>query len=254
MNKTKTIIYTALFTAFICVATMVISIPVPFTNGFIHPGDSIIFIAAVMLPLPYAMFAAGAGSMLADLLLGYPHWALPTLVIKAIMALIIHIVMKKAKKSKSSVVTGITLSGIWFAFTGIVSYLLSSNAVSSSELLIGEIDTVTTLEELMQHLSSIQLELVAFAILLPILLIGFLWFIGKKANFNISVGQVLGMTMAGLWMVFAYYIVASFMYGSFISTILSIPLNLIQFLVGFFIALILLPFISKVVKPHIQKQ
>ncbi|WP_105618720.1 ECF transporter S component [Vallitalea okinawensis] len=250
MNKTKTIIFTALFTAFICVATMVISIPVPFTNGFIHPGDSIIFIAAVLLPLPYAMFAAGAGSMLADLLLGYPHWALPTLIIKAIMALLVHLAMKKAKNSKGSIVTGITLSGIWLAFTGIVSYLLSSNALSSSELLISEIDTVNTMDELMQHLSSIQLQLVAFAIILPVLLLAFLWFIGKKVEFHISIGQVLGMSMAGLWMVFAYYIVASFMYGSFISSILSIPLNLIQFLVGFFIALILLPFISKVAKMY----
>ncbi len=43
-----------------------------------------------------AVVAAGVGSMLADILLGYPQYALATLIIKSLMALVCFIIMRKA--------------------------------------------------------------------------------------------------------------------------------------------------------------
>ncbi|SCY27719.1 ECF transporter S component [Alkaliphilus peptidifermentans] len=74
-----------LLTALVAVSTMVISVPVPATEGFIHLGDSMIFLAAILFGKKKGAFSAGIGSALADILLGYTHWALPTLIIKGAM-------------------------------------------------------------------------------------------------------------------------------------------------------------------------
>lgn len=64
----------------------VLHIPLP-TGGYVHLGDMMIYIAASLLPLPYAMGAAAIGGALADIVTGYSMWALPTFIIKAIIVL-----------------------------------------------------------------------------------------------------------------------------------------------------------------------
>ena len=77
---------TALFAAAITVMTAyMLHIPLP-TGGYIHLGDALIYLAACLLPVPYAAAAAAIGAGLADLLTA-PMWVLPTLVIKAVLAL-----------------------------------------------------------------------------------------------------------------------------------------------------------------------
>lgn len=76
---------TALFAGAITVMTAyMLHIPIP-TGGYIHLGDALIYLAACLLPLPYAAAAAAIGAGLADLLTA-PMWVLPTLVIKALLA------------------------------------------------------------------------------------------------------------------------------------------------------------------------
>jgi Predicted membrane protein len=78
-----------LLIALVAVSTMVISVPVAATSGYIHLGDSVILISSIFFGWEYGLIAGGVGSMMADLLSGYAHWAPFTLVIKAIMGLII---------------------------------------------------------------------------------------------------------------------------------------------------------------------
>ncbi len=85
-DKVHLLTITALFAAAITVMTAyMLHIPIP-TGGYIHLGDALIYLAACLLPLPYAAGAAAIGAGLADLLTA-PMWVLPTLVIKAIIAL-----------------------------------------------------------------------------------------------------------------------------------------------------------------------
>lgn len=80
------LVLTALFAASITVMTAyMLHIPIP-TGGYIHLGDALIYLAACLLPLPYAAAAAAIGAGLADLLTA-PMWVLPTLVIKAVVVL-----------------------------------------------------------------------------------------------------------------------------------------------------------------------
>lgn len=76
---------TAMFTALICVATMIIQIPSPL-NGFVNFGDCFILIAAWVLGPWYGFAAGGIGSALADLFSGYAHYVPGTFVIKGLIA------------------------------------------------------------------------------------------------------------------------------------------------------------------------
>lgn len=105
MKHTSTfkIVLTALFAALICVATMLIQIPIPATGGYVNLGDGVILICAYLINPLYAVIAAGLGSMLADLLAGYASYALGTLVIKAGVALIASLIFNRfGRKAKTS--------------------------------------------------------------------------------------------------------------------------------------------------------
>ena len=85
-DKIHLLTITALFAAAIAVMTAyLLHIPIP-TGGYIHLGDALIYLAACLLPVPYAAAAAAIGAGLADLLTA-PMWVLPTLVIKAVIVL-----------------------------------------------------------------------------------------------------------------------------------------------------------------------
>ena len=90
--STFKIVITALFAALICVATMLVQIPIPATGGYANLGDGFILICAFLMHPAPAVCAAGLGSMLADILAGYVSYAPATLVIKAGAALIAALV------------------------------------------------------------------------------------------------------------------------------------------------------------------
>ena len=100
--STFKIVITALFAALICVATMLIQIPIPATGGYANLGDGIILICAFLMPPAYAVIAAGLGSALADILAGYVSYAPATLLIKAGVALIAALIFHKLGKGKNT--------------------------------------------------------------------------------------------------------------------------------------------------------
>ena len=85
-QNTRYLVLTALFAAAVAATTAyILHIPLP-TGGYIHVGDALIYLAATLLPLPWAMAAGAVGGALADLLTA-PMWALPTFVIKMLICL-----------------------------------------------------------------------------------------------------------------------------------------------------------------------
>ncbi len=87
--RLRNLVLAAVFAATIFISTAYLP-RVPIlggAGGYVHVGDTFIYFAACVLPLPYAMAAAAIGGALADALTGYIAWAPATLVIKALMAL-----------------------------------------------------------------------------------------------------------------------------------------------------------------------
>ena len=79
------VVMAALFAAIITVVTAYV-LHIPTGNGYIHLGDSFIFLAASLLPLPYAIAAAAVGAGLADALTA-PIWVIATVIIKSLIVL-----------------------------------------------------------------------------------------------------------------------------------------------------------------------
>ncbi len=78
---------TGLFAAMIAIMTAYIChIPVGANNGYIHFGDSLIYLAAALLPTPYALAAAAIGGGLADLMTS-PLWVPATIIIKMLITI-----------------------------------------------------------------------------------------------------------------------------------------------------------------------
>ncbi|BEP29696.1 ECF transporter S component [Helicovermis profundi] len=99
---TKKIVLAGVMAAMVTIGTMLIHVPTP-TKGYIHIGDSLVYLAGILLGPVLGSLAAGLGSMISDLLLGYAVYAVPTFIIKALDAFVVGYLYLKLSKNKTSV-------------------------------------------------------------------------------------------------------------------------------------------------------
>ena len=160
-SKTKRIVITALMTAMVCVATMIIKIPSPM-KGYLNIGDCIVLLCGWLLAPGYGFVAAGLGSALADLFSGYITYAPATFLIKGTMALIafgcFRLMNKRIGKLPSQII-GAVLAEIvmvlgYFVFEGFMYGFVPSavnipaNSVQGAAGLILGIILVKVIERL----------------------------------------------------------------------------------------------------------
>ena len=80
-QKLYRLVLAALFAALTFVATNIIRVPIPATDGYINLGDCVVLLGAFLLGPVYGAAAGGIGSALADILSGYAVFAPGTFVI-----------------------------------------------------------------------------------------------------------------------------------------------------------------------------
>lgn len=143
-DKLLKLVLAALFAALTCVATSLIHIPIPATNGYINLGDGMVLLSAFLLGPVYGAAAGGLGSMLADLLLGYASYAPGTLIIKAAMALCAALLFHglREKTKAASLIAGIVGEAVmvlgYFAYEStLLSYGLAAAASIPANCLQG---------------------------------------------------------------------------------------------------------------------
>ena len=127
-KKLHQLVTAAIFAAAVTVTTAyVLHIPLP-TGGYIHVGDALIYLCACLLPAPWAMAAGAVGAATADLLTA-PMWALPTLIIKAIICL--PFTSKQEKIICPRNVIAIVISGLLSpALYGVVNILFTGSTAA----------------------------------------------------------------------------------------------------------------------------
>lgn len=157
-GQTTKVVMTALMMGVIMVAIMFIKVPIPFTQGYVHFGDAMIFLSVLVLGWKYGAVAAAIGGALGDVLGGFPIWAPWTFAIKGIMAIIMGLFIAATMKKKQATIVGV-----------------------------------------------------------PVM-------------------QLLGMLLAGIFMVVGYYVAEGLMYGNWVTPALGVPWNVGQFVVGMVIA------------------
>jgi uncharacterized membrane protein len=135
----RTFTLTGLFAALVALSTMVIHVPVVATGGFVNVGDAMIFIAGILLGGKAGLLAGGIGSALADVLLGYSHWAPWTLVIKGIEGWIAGRLgspsFRGAKGLPKSVIMAQALAAAWM----VLGYYLAGGFMLGFKVALTEI-------------------------------------------------------------------------------------------------------------------
>lgn len=158
--STKRIVFSALLAALTCVATVIINIPSPL-KGYLNLGDCVVLLSGWLLTPVYGFLAAGIGSALADLFLGYTVYAPATFVIKGLMAVLAYGVFSLFGKKTHGFIARL-LSGIsaevlmicgYFIFEGLLygfvasSVNIPANAVQGAAGLILGLPLVKLLEK-----------------------------------------------------------------------------------------------------------
>ena len=138
----KLIAITAMCAALITVTTAFIKIPSPL--GYSHAGDSMIYLAASILPGPFGIIASSIGGALADLISGYPHWAIPTAIIKALNAVpfvLCRMAMKKRGKDEKIISPSSLLMLIPTTIVTIGGYFIANGLMYDFGAAIAELPT-----------------------------------------------------------------------------------------------------------------
>lgn len=163
MKDVKKLVMTALFAALCCVATMSIRIPVPATNGYIHPGDAMVILSGIFLGPVFGGLAAGIGSMLSDLLGGYMIYVPITFVVKALVAVAsyytFHSLVKKGKKQ----IIGCIASGICAIVIVAVGYFVCESFLYGTATA-----AVSIIPNIIQGISGLIISSILISVLSPI--------------------------------------------------------------------------------------
>lgn len=109
-HSTKQLTMAALFIAMTAVATMVISIPIPGTHGFVNLGDSFVLLGGLLFSHYYGALIGGVGSAMADLFLGYSFYAPITFIVKGVEGLLAGWIYRD---SKLSTIIAVVVAVIW---------------------------------------------------------------------------------------------------------------------------------------------
>ena len=135
-TKLQKLVLAALFAALTYVATNIIHIPTPATNGYVNLGDCMVLLGAFLLGPVYGAAAGGIGSMLADLFLGYGHYAPGTFVIKGLVALIAALLYEKLGRTQVSRIVGGVVSEIVMVlgYFGYASLLLGKGLAAAASI------------------------------------------------------------------------------------------------------------------------
>lgn len=236
---------TAVFTALVGVVTMIFSVYVPDTEGFFNVGESMVFLTALLFGPLVGSFAGGVGSMFADLLLGYPHYAPATLMIKACEGAVVGILAHKKPRFHPRY--------LWKTFTfciGLVAGLLLGGIGSlyysgTIQLYLGFPQPITP--NIILFVPPELWYLLGAIVVFLVTLTGFV----LEPEYGWMVFSVI---IGGFVMVSGYFIYQMFFIGWLFNipvvAIAEIPINVGQMIIG---AVIALP-IAKIVRrtfPHL---
>ncbi len=245
MVNVRRVAYTGIMVALVTAATS-LKLPMPIVSGgYVHLGDCMVFLSAILLGWKYGAAAAGLGSMLADIMGGYMQWAPFTLIIKVLMAVLVGIAFS-LKKKKSKIYFSSSVIAIWTVFVITAKSLLNKAVDTISPQLVDEIETVNSVPELISLNNYVQTVLLVSTLLVVVIAAGLGAYMYRKGH-NINLTFIMGIIAAGLWMAIGYYIAEYVIYGSYVVPVVNIPFNILQFTTGMIIALLVYAPLKKII-------
>lgn len=114
-KTTKNICFAAMFAAMIFGLTM-LHVPIG-AGGYIHVGDAVIYVTAMLMGGPWAFISAAIGAACADIVSGFAVYAVPSAIIKILIAMPFVLISKKQSKLLS------VRSAIFTIISGVITVL-----------------------------------------------------------------------------------------------------------------------------------
>lgn len=114
-KTTKNICFAAMFAAMIFGMTM-LHVPIG-AGGYIHVGDAVIYVTAMLMGGPWAFISAAIGAACADIVSGFAVYAVPSAIIKILIAVPFVLISKKQSKLLS------VRSAIFTIISGVITVL-----------------------------------------------------------------------------------------------------------------------------------
>lgn len=102
VEKTDSLVITALMTCLVCLATYAFKIPNPLTQGYTHIGDTFIFMSVMVLGKKNGAAASAIGAALADIMGGYAIFAIGTFIAKGMMSLVMGAVLEAGARREQA--------------------------------------------------------------------------------------------------------------------------------------------------------
>jgi len=204
-----------IFTAIVFLFTVFFAIATPATQGFFNFGEIGVYISALIGGPIVGAIAGGLGSALADLFLGYAHYAPGTFVIKGIEGFLAGYLFHNLRRMgrELRLVLG-------FIVSLIIGYVLLYHGAKGLSLIL----------EIGGKVYSLSLPL--WIIALIVILLGFaLIYTGARGDvFSI---MALSCLIAGVEMVLGYYLYEAVVLGyGFMTAAVELPVNIGQATIG----------------------
>lgn len=216
----------AISTALVCIATMFFQVYVPATRGFFNIGESMVFLSALLFGPFVGALAGGVGSMLADIFLGYPHYAPATLIIKAVEGFLTGCLNRQNPK----------LSRVkWVALSSSLGFLAGGLLATVGMLFYsGQIELTLGQMRLMLEIPILFWLTLGLIVALSIAVVSLIS--------SPEVGwMILSTTIGGFTMVLGYFIYQMFfigwLFGIEAVAVAEVPFNIAQMIIGSMVAI-----------------
>ena len=214
----------AVFSALVCVATIIFTVYVPQTRGFFNIGETMVYITALLFGPLVGGIAGGLGSMLADVILGYMEFAPATLVIKMCEGAVVGFLSRKTPRRESKKSWRAATSILGVAVGLLLAAIGSTYYCGNVEVYLGtSTDPAFTLwipAEVWYLIGGLVAFLMVFA--------------GVRLEPTLG-WTVLSITVGGLIMVTGYFIYELFLVGP--GAFAEIPVNIGQMSVGLIVSI-----------------
>jgi len=214
----------SVFTALVCIATLVFTVGVPATSGYFNIGETIIYVAALLFGPYVGAFAGGLGAAIADMLVA-PVFFPGTLAIKSCEGAIVGFLNKKmfTQTSRSN----------WRIYTALLGVVVGVLLAVTGSVYYRNVDI---------YLGIPAPPTPTFTVFIPAevwyFLGGILAFLITLTGFKLepeSGRAILSIIIGGLVMITGYFLYEQLVLNK--AAVVEIPVNIGQMLVGLIVAI-----------------
>ena len=217
-------VYSSIFIALVFAATL-IAVATPVTEGYFNLGESMVYTSSILGGTLIGGISGGIGSAMADLYLGYSHYAPGTLIIKGLEGFLAAWIYERLMVISRSRLVRLSLP---------LSILVGGFIAAAGALLYGAIYGGSTELELWGR--SYSYHIPYWSWVLAGLIVGLIILYAVIKWDPQLASALIGMLVAGTWMVTGYFLYEAFILGYGITAAAEIPINFGQVVIGASIA------------------